>query len=105
MPFNRPIPESKQRGKLSGGIAAWAQAEKMMQIALILPCAAFIGWLGGAGIGSRLHQPWIGLVGIVFGGVSGLVYVVRMAVAAGNAPESGDESEKPGGKGSAGNES
>ena len=99
MPFNRPIPESKQRGKLSGGIAAWAQAEKMMQIALILPCAAFIGWLGGAWIGSRLHQPWIGLVGIVFGGVSGLVYVVRLALASVGDSENGTGTEGGKGKG------
>ncbi len=84
MPFHRPIPDPKPRGKASDAIDAIVQAEKMIQIALILPCAAFIGWLGGAWLASRLHQPWIALVGIVFGGVSGLLYVVRLALQAGN---------------------
>lgn len=51
-----------------------------MQIALVLPCAAFIGWLGGAWLDHRLHQHWISAVGIVFGGASGLVYVIRLAL-------------------------
>ncbi len=84
VPFHRPIPDPKPRGKGSGVIDAIVQAEKMIQVALILPCAAFIGWLAGAWIGSRLHQPWIALVGIIFGGVSGLIYVVRLALQAGN---------------------
>jgi hypothetical protein len=101
MPFNRPIPDPKSRGKIAGGVAIWAQAEKLMQIALVLPCAAIIGWLAGGWLDIHLHQKWIGLAGIVFGGISGLVYVVRLAVATGN------ESEKNGdgastGKGSAG---
>jgi ATP synthase protein I len=84
MPFHPPIPDPKAHGKGSGVIDAIVQAEKMIQVALILPCAAFIGWLAGAWLGRRLHQPWIALVGIVFGGVSGLVYVVRLALQAGN---------------------
>ena len=51
-----------------------------MQIALLLPSAALIGWLMGAWADSKLHTSWLGLVGIVFGGVSGLVYVVRMVL-------------------------
>ena len=54
-----------------------------MQIALLLPCAAFIGWLFGAWLDSKLHQSWIGLAGMVFGGISGIVYVVRMVLATG----------------------
>jgi len=65
----------------------------MMQIALLLPSAAFIGWLLGAWVGSKLHQPWMGLAGIVFGGISGLVYVVRLAIAAAG-QEPGKKQEK-----------
>jgi len=83
MPFNRPIPESTPRPKLSSGLASLVEAEKMMQIALLLPSAAFIGWLAGAWLDRILHQSWISLAGIIFGGVSGLVYVVRLAMAAG----------------------
>jgi ATP synthase protein I len=80
MPFHRPIPDSKPHGKASGIVDAIVQAEKLIQIALVLPCAAFIGWLAGAWLDSRLHQSWIGLVGIVFGGASGLIYVIRLAL-------------------------
>jgi hypothetical protein len=82
MPWNRPIPDSNPRGKASGIVDAIVQAEKLIQVALVLPCAAFIGWLGGAWLDSRLHQHWIGAVGVMFGGASGLVYVVRLALAA-----------------------
>ncbi|MGD0522489.1 MAG: AtpZ/AtpI family protein [Terracidiphilus sp.] len=82
MPFNRPIPESRQPQKPAGAFDAWVQAEKLMQIAILLPAAAFIGWLIGAWLDSRLHQEWIAIFGVVFGGISGLVGVVRMAMAA-----------------------
>jgi uncharacterized membrane protein (DUF441 family) len=83
MPFNRPIPESKPRGQPAGGLASLIEAEKMMQIAFLLPSAAFVGWLAGAGLDSLLHQSWIAVFGIIFGGVAGLVYVSRIAMAAG----------------------
>ncbi|MGA3371444.1 MAG: AtpZ/AtpI family protein [Terracidiphilus sp.] len=83
MPFNRPIPQSKPRAKPGGGLASLIEAEKMMQIAFLLPSAAFVGWLAGAGLDRLLHQSWIAVLGIIFGGVSGLVYVARLALAAG----------------------
>src|ERR1700761_7634668 len=96
MPFHRPIPDSKPRGKASGIVDAVVQAEKLIQIALVLPCAAFIGWLAGAWLDSRLHQSWIGLVGIVFGGVSGLVYVIRLALATNKDSGNGGDGASPG---------
>ncbi len=83
MPFNPPIPDPKPPRKFSGGLDTLVQAEKLMQIAIMLPSSAFIGWLAGAWLDKHLHQTWIGLAGIVFGGVSGLVYVIRLVVAAG----------------------
>ena len=77
-------------------VSALVQAEKMMQIALVLPCAALVGWLLGGWLGMHLHMPWLGLVGIVFGGVSGLVYVVRLAMDAARAPEPGDNGKGKG---------
>jgi hypothetical protein len=82
MAWHKPIPDSNPRGKGSGLVSAIVQAESLIQVALVLPCAAFIGWLGGAWLDSRLHQHWIGAVGVMFGGASGLVYVVRLALAA-----------------------
>ena len=102
MPFHRPIPDSKQSGKARGAISALVQAEKMMQIAFVLPCAAFIGWLIGLWLDRQFHQSWIQLVGIVFGGVSGLVYVVRLAMSAVGESGAEDASRNGSGNGSDG---
>ena len=98
MAFNRPIPDSKPRTKTSSGIETLVEAEKLMQIAILLPSAAFIGWLGGAWADARLHQDWIGLAGMAFGGISGLVYVVRLVMASGG--DSGAGKTGKNGKGS-----
>lgn len=84
MAFNKPIPDSDDRKrKLSSGIDTLVQAEKLMQIAILLPSAAFIGWLAGAWADKHFHQTWFSIVGIAFGGISGLVYVVRLVLATG----------------------
>lgn len=99
MPYTRPISGSRHRSKAAGALNVWIQAEKLMQIALLLPSAAFVGWILGAWIGGLLHQPWMGVAGIVFGGISGLVYVVRLALDTGKDPIFNEEppSESPSG--------
>jgi F0F1-type ATP synthase assembly protein I len=67
---------------MSGGVEAIVQAEKLLQVALMLPCAAVVGWLIGAWADKHFHQSWIAIAGIVFGAISGLVYVIRMALVA-----------------------
>lgn len=67
---------------MSSGVEAIVQAEKLLQIALMLPCAAVVGWLIGAWADKHFHQSWIAIAGIVFGAISGLVYVIRMALMA-----------------------
>ena len=96
MAFHKPIPEDKEKRRDSGGLATLVQAEKMMQIALLLPCAAFVGWLMGVGLDRLLHTTWIGAAGIVFGGIAGLVYVIRLVLSEGSRPdgESGDNKNK-----------
>jgi len=81
MPFHRPIPDNQSRRKTSAGLEGLVQAEKLMQIALLLPSSAFIGWLAGSWADNRFHQSWMGIAGCIFGGISGLVYVVRLALA------------------------
>ena len=85
VPFNRPIPDSEARNKAhtraQSGVKSLADAEKLIQISILLPCSAFVGWLGGAWLDSHFHQTWISLAGILFGGFSGLVYVVRLVMA------------------------
>jgi ATP synthase protein I len=90
MPYNRPISDprpgsksdSKQGGKEPGLFSGWVQAEKLLQIAFVLPGSAAIGWLLGAWGDRRLHQSWMTIVGILLGSVLGLIYTVQMAVAA-----------------------
>jgi ATP synthase protein I len=89
MPYNNPIPDKDRPKRDSGGLATLVQAEKMMQIAILLPCAAFIGWLLGAWADKAFHQAWIGIAGIVFGGVSGLVYVIRLVISTDTSDKSG----------------
>ncbi|HTX75492.1 MAG TPA: AtpZ/AtpI family protein [Terracidiphilus sp.] len=91
MPFNNPIPDHKGKHRDSGGLATLVQAEKLFQIALLLPCAALVGWLLGAWLDKLFHTEWIGIAGIVFGGISGLVYVIRLVIA------TGTDDTKPGG--------
>jgi F0F1-type ATP synthase assembly protein I len=99
VPFNAPIPNPKPPSGSRSAVKSLADAEKLMQIAILLPSSAFIGWLAGAWLDSRLHQTWIGLVGILFGGISGLVYVVRLVMRsgpkAGNGTNTGQGSRDP----------
>jgi hypothetical protein len=94
MPFNRPIKDGKSRPEKPVGLDAVVQAEKMIQIAILLPCSAFIGWLIGAWLDKHLHQTWIGFAGILFGGFSGLFYVVRLALAAEKASDKSGDTDK-----------
>jgi ATP synthase protein I len=87
------------------GVAGIVQAEKVVQIALVLPSAVLIGWLGGAWLDSRLHQSWIALAGFVLGSVAGMVSAIRMAKSYmadpktenknGNGTEKGDPGRQP----------
>jgi len=100
MPFNRPIPDSNRRSNNTSGFQSLVQAEKLMQIALALPSATFIGWLAGAWIGSRMHQSWVAIVGLILGIISGLVYVIRLAIDAEKTASRDDKSANGNGNGS-----
>jgi hypothetical protein len=122
VPYHNPIPERKPRGKADdapsgdsaqGGVGggmmgAWVQAEKMIQIALVLPCAAFICWLPGVWLDRHFHQTWMAMAGVVFGIIAGLVAAIRMAVVYANDPamnkldENGNEADKSGKTGDSG---
>lgn len=97
MPYHKPIPEPDSRGKSSGAFGAWVQAEKFIQIILVLPSAAFIGWIMGVGLDHALHKTWISMAGIVVGIIAGLVSAIRMAVyytsKSGNGDGSGDSTD------------
>jgi F0F1-type ATP synthase assembly protein I len=81
MPFQRPIPESKPPTQGSSGLRGYVEAEKVFQLAFV-PLGVVIVF-GGAGwlADSRWHQHWISIVGMIFGSVAGVFYVVQQAVA------------------------
>jgi len=91
VPYHRPIPEKRSTDNLGGLMSAWIQAEKLAQLAMMLPCAGFIGWLAGYGLDRWLHQAWIAMAGAVFGVIAGLIAVVRIAIAYGSDPARPDE--------------
>jgi ATP synthase protein I len=80
MSYNNPTPERESHKKLPGAMQNLVQAEKLLQIAFVLPSATVVGWLAGAWADEHWHQSWIGIAGVIFGSISGLVYVVRMAM-------------------------
>src|ERR1035441_7079525 len=100
MPFHRDLPEPKPPEKSSGALRGYVEAEKLMNLAFVLPSAVVIGWGAGWRVGNRLHQHWIFIVGIVFGCISGLFYVIQQAIAAEKKSRQEDPVQNGSGKGS-----
>jgi len=72
MPYHRPIPDRKDKESgTASGLRMFAEAENLMQIAFVMPSSVFIGWLLGAWAGSKLHQGWMMIAGILLGCASG----------------------------------
>jgi ATP synthase protein I len=99
MPYHRPIPDSNSRSKSSSGFGALVEAEKLMQIAFVLPSALVICWVLGWWLAHVTHQKWIEIAGIVFGCITGLVYVIQMAISVEKKTSSGDGAQQDNGKG------
>ena len=70
-------------GKRSGGLDALVKAEKLSQIAFVLPVSVVVGWGAGVLLDRWLHQHWIYIVGLILGSIAGLVEAVRLALRAG----------------------
>ena len=83
MAFNPPNPPSPNEKRESGALKSFVQADRLIQIALVLPIAVLIGWFFGAMLDRWLHQTWITIVGIILGMIAGMLEAVRMALAAG----------------------
>jgi ATP synthase protein I len=81
MPSEDPTPGTNKRGALAEAAKTYVQVEKITQIALVLPCAVLIGWLGGAWLDKHLHQSWMTITGFVLGCVAGFSAAIRMAMA------------------------
>jgi ATP synthase protein I len=76
-------PDSKKPGTgRSQGMDTLIKAERLTQIAFVLPAAVVIGWGLGALLDKWLHQHWIYIVGLIFGAIAGMVETVRQALRA-----------------------
>jgi len=93
MAFNRPIPESNKPPGGSGGMHSLVEAEKLMQIAFLLPSAVLVGWGIGALANSHWHQKWMIAAGLILGCVAGLMSVIRVAFAAERATSKGESAD------------
>jgi ATP synthase protein I len=85
-------PEQKEGEGLSSGFKSLVEAERLMQIAFVLPSALVICWFLGWWLASHTHQKWLETAGIIFGCIVGLVYVVQMAIAVEKRTSKDDES-------------
>jgi uncharacterized membrane protein YfcA len=94
-----------KRSRSGSGFGSLVEAEKLMQVAFVLPTALVICWAGGWWLADRTHQKWIEIAGIVFGCIVGLVYVIQMAIAVEKKTSLGEGSEKETGKGRLGSKS
>jgi F0F1-type ATP synthase assembly protein I len=71
----KPKPEKPPQGE--GALRSLVEAEKLVQIGLLIPSATFIGWLAGAGLDHLLHRSWIYLPGLLLGATAGFVQMFR----------------------------
>ena len=81
------------------GFKSLVEAEKLMQVAFVLPTSLVLCWILGWWLAGRTHQKWIEIAGIIFGCIVGLVYVIQIAVATEKRTTMGDGSQKETGKG------
>lgn len=72
-----PNPKGKKRSAALDGIV---KAERLTQIAFVLPAAVLIGWGAGALLDKWLHTQWIYIVGVVLGAIAGMTEAVRQAL-------------------------
>jgi ATP synthase protein I len=59
-------------------LSAVVRVESLIQLALLLPAATFVGWAMGYGLDQWLHQHWIYLAGLILGAFAGFVQVFRV---------------------------
>lgn len=92
-------PDQKGSGGPASGFSNLVEAEKLMQVAFVLPSALVVCWFIGWWLADRTHHKWLEIAGIVFGCIVGLVYVIQMAVAVEKRTSMNSESQSETGKG------
>ena len=74
------------------------ESEKLFQIAVLLPATTIVGWFVGSWLDRHFGQHWIGITGMLVGGVLGMAYVIRLSLMAFKDEESSTDvakDEKP----------
>jgi len=66
-------------GKQGGSLGDLVKAESMIQLAIALPLGCVLGWLFGHWLDGKLHQNWIGVVGILTGAAAGFLQIFTTA--------------------------
>ena len=68
-------------GRSGGGgmLGDLVQAETIIQLAIMLPAACFIGWIAGLALDKHFHTGWMEIAGVVLGAVAGFVQIIRTA--------------------------
>jgi F0F1-type ATP synthase assembly protein I len=75
----KPEPEKSSISR-SESMKLLIKAERLTQIAFVMPAAVLVGWGIGALLDMWLHQHWIYIVGLVLGAAGGLTEAVRQAL-------------------------
>lgn len=64
-------------GRSRGVLQSLVEVEKLVQLALFIPCATVIGWLLGLLLDHLLHTRWIYIAGLLLGAAAGFVQTFR----------------------------
>jgi F0F1-type ATP synthase assembly protein I len=72
--------ELRETKPTQGALKSLVQAEKLMQLAFMIPAATLIGWFGGALLDRAFHQHWIYIVGLLLGAVAGFMQTFRIVL-------------------------
>lgn len=78
MPDETPNQKPAARKGTQGALGGLVKAERLMQIAFVLPTAVVVGWLLGYLLDRWLHQNWIYIPGILLGCVAGFIEVFHI---------------------------
>lgn len=75
-----------RRGGARGILKSVVEAERLIQLALVLPASTLIGWAIGMGLDRWLGHRWISIAGLIVGAVAGFVEVFRVVAALSKTP-------------------
>jgi len=77
MPSDQPN-QSQSGTKRSAALSGLVRAQRLLEIAFILPISVCIGLALGYVLDRWLHQHWIEVVGMILGAVAGFIEVFHI---------------------------